>query len=251
MKNTKIKSAVIAISLLSASSVFSAATVEWGYEGDIGPEFWGYLSPDFATCKDGSSQSPVDIVNTVDGKLPKLKFDYEPTPLDILNNGHTLEVEYEAGSSIDIAGTNYRLLQFHFHTPSEHNRKSNSFPMEAHFVHVSTSGELAVIGVFIKEGDYNKELASILDNASASKGTVAVEGEEINAADLLPKKTREYYHYSGSLTTPPCSEGVKWYVMDKRIEASSDQIIQFQGFFNMNARPLQAVNGRVITERSK
>jgi len=249
MEKRLIKSALIAASLLTASSAFSAATVEWSYEGNTGPEFWGYLSPDFATCKDGNSQSPIDIVNAVDGSLAKLKFDYEPTPLDILNNGHTLEVEYEAGSSIDIGGNNYRLLQFHFHTPSEHNKASNVYPMEAHFVHVSTSGELAVVGVFIKEGSYNKELASILDNAPASKGTVAVHGEEINALDLLPKDTSEYYHYTGSLTTPPCSEGVKWYVTDEKIEASSEQITQFQGFFEMNARPVQPLNGRVITER--
>jgi len=165
-----------------------------------------------------------------------------------LNNGHTLEVEYEDGSSIDIGGNNYRLLQFHLHTPSEHNKESSAYPMEAHFVHVSTSGELAVVGVFIKEGSYNKELASILDNAPASKGTVAVHGEEINAVDLLPEETDEYYHYSGSLTTPPCSEGVKWYVMDEKIEASSEQIARFQGFFNINARPIQPTNGRVITE---
>jgi len=237
-----------ALTLAAVTSMFTQATnVNWGYfqHGDeevILPAQWG----DFFPACNGFEQSPIDIQNTTEENRGEFKFDYENTPLHVLNNGHTIEVEYEPGSSMTIDGDEYRLLQFHFHTPSEHLVNGNNFPMEMHLVHANTSGELAVVGVLIKDGKSNKIFEKIISNAPAQAGTNEVDDEEINAANLLPGNTSEYFNYAGSLTTPPCNEGVRWFVMKKSIEFSESQIEYFEHIIHLNARPAQEVNARTI-----
>lgn len=232
------------------SSVFSAGSVEWGYEGSIGPDFWGDLSPGFLTCKVGLAQSPIDIMQAVEtDELSPIGFSYNETPLVVKNNGHTIEVEYEPGSTIDLDGEEYRLLQFHFHTPSEHTKNGKLFPMEVHLVHANEQGELAVVGAFMKDTKKknNAFFQDILDNAPEVPGVVDVHGSSINVDEFLPAN-REYWNYSGSLTTPPCSEGVRWFVLKGKIKVSQNQVSEFEQFFHLNARPTQPLNGRVVNE---
>ncbi len=242
----------------SAAAIGASGNVHWTYHGDDGPESWGVLKDNsghtaFPTCAVGQMQSPVDIsgVGTEeDGQ--SIDFDYQATPLVVKNNGHTIQVDYSAGSSMSIGGDTYKLLQFHFHTPSEHTVMGEPYPMEGHLVHARGEGdalELAVVGFLIEEGDHNDALQSIWNVMPATEGKVEAESVMIDASDLLPDDDagEEYYAYAGSLTTPPCSEGVRWQVLEKPIEASEAQIAAFQEIFVLNARPVQDLNGREIS----
>ncbi len=230
--------------------VFAAATdIKWGYDDSnpahgVGPSQWGEYFPH---CY-GMRQSPIDIDEAEEQTLSGLEQKYRPTALSIKNNGHTIQVDYEEGSTLNINGRISRLLQFHFHTPSEHTEEGYAYPMEAHFVHVDDNGVLTVIGVFIKQGKKNKNFAKIIDNAPLVEATHIIDGMRINAASLMPKQRDEFYHYSGSLTTPPCSEGVNWYVMEEPIEFSHEQIARFEEIMHFNARPVQQLNNRTIIE---
>lgn len=237
---------IIAITLLSG--IAHAAEVEWGYSGNIGPEYWGGLAAEFATCTTGQSQSPIDIDDVTKKELPDLVTAYHDTPLVVLNNGHTIEVEYHAGSFLTVDGASYELKQFHFHTPSEHNREGASYPMEVHLVHKDGAGNLAVIGIFIRVADENDALENVFENMPTTPSTVHVEGEEINALDFLPKNMK-YVTYSGSLTTPPCSEGVRWIVLKKVISVSKKQYNAFKAIYDGNARPVQDLNGREVLRK--
>jgi len=235
--------------LLSTLLVISPTSfaAEWSYEGETGPEFWAELSPEFHLCGEGTQQSPIDIVGAVEYEdAPTLKLKYKKTPLLIKNNGHTIEVEYEAGSMLKLDGEEYRLLQFHFHTPSEHAEDGSPYPMEAHLVHINSSGQLAVVGVFMEQGEQNEFIQKIWDYMPIEEGEMPVEDTHINVQNFLPDDDDEHYHYAGSLTTPPCSEGVKWFVLKAPVEVSAGQIMQFQAIFPLNARPLQPLNDRII-----
>ena len=170
---------------------------------------------------------------------------YNETPLVINNNGHNIQIDYEPGSYAVIDEEKYELKQFHFHTPSEHTIEGQTSDLELHLVHQNEQGKLAVIGLFIEEGENNPPLATIWDNFSEQQGIEKVAGEMINASDFLPKETA-YYHYQGSLTTPPCSENVSWNVMKKPLKASKQQIEQFMNLYPMNARPIQEHNERIV-----
>lgn len=243
----------------SAGALSAAESVHWSYHGSDGPDAWGTLLDSngniaFPTCGLGESPSPVDIAGQQgNDDLQEIRFHYEPTPLVVKNNGHTIEVEYESGSSITIGSDSYSLLQFHFHTPSEHEVSGNSFPMEMHLVHARSVGdgvELAVVGLLIDLGsEDNATLQEIWDVMPDDEGVVHVDGATIDATDLLPEMDDSKYNtYSGSLTTPPCTEGVRWLVMDQEIEASLAQVSRFQQIFDANARPTQDLFGRTIFE---
>lgn len=241
----------------------SAAAVEWSYAGADGPAFWHELSADFAACESTatSKQSPVNIDTSLTAIIPlrKLKTDFDSYPLNVENNGHTIQVNYAPGGTTTIKNGDYHLLQFHFHTDSEHAIDAALSPMEIHFVHMNSKGQLAVIGVMVTEGAHNEALQVILANAPAHAGEKhALHNDNapaINVSALLPaSKIKNYYHYSGSLTTPPCSEGVSWYVASDPITASLEQL---EGFRHLmvhdvgqtgNNRPLQPLNDRVIKE---
>lgn len=246
MQHRFIKQFILAVSLFAAFSATQAAEVEFCYEGACGPENWANLSPEYRLCGDGLRQSPINLYRAKDSALPALKIDYKATPLTILNNGHAIQVNYASGSTLTVGRTKYRLLQFHFHTPSEHLKDGRSFPMEAHLVHVDDFGNLAVLGLFMREGETtNAFLRPIFDNLPRTEGEVDVAGVNVNVANFLPRQ-RGYYSYSGSLTTPPCSEGVTWMVLEDSVTVSRAQLEQFRAVIELNARPEQPLNGRTI-----
>jgi carbonic anhydrase len=219
----------------------------WTYEGNTGPDHWGELSADFKTCHLGSQQTPIDLTSGKNGDAGALKFAYRPLPLTIVNNGHTIQVNAEPGSSCLIGDTNYDLLQFHFHHPSEHRLNGKAFEMECHFVHKAASGALAVAGVFFVPGKQNDTLKPIFDQMPKRGGETVKAGVSINPVELMPT-SGGYFRYQGSLTTPPCSEGLTWTVFKKPVEVSEAQIRQFAALFTNNARPVQPINGRSVIE---
>ncbi len=231
----------------------------WHYEGAEGPANWGTLSPKFAACGEGTSQSPVDIADTVVGtEALELKTDLQPGALKIahhehvadgINNGHTIQINYEGGDELRIGNDTYALVQYHFHNQSEHTVKGTRFPMEMHLVHKAPSGKLAVIGVFIEAGAHNAAFDPIWNNLPTQKG-VETHYPTVNVdVDQLLPTSRASYRYDGSLTTPPCSEGVRWIVMTTPIQLSAEQIKAFTAVIHDNNRPTQPLNGRpVLTE---
>jgi len=219
----------------------------FSYEGEGGPSTWGELAPGWEACAEGDEQSPIDIPEGVPAReYAALEVDYASSALNILNNGHTVQVNYDAGSKITLAGTEYALRQFHFHAHSEHQVAGRSWPLELHLVHQNAQGGLAVVGIFIKEGAENAALANVFDNLPATLGAAkTVPGATVQAEAFWPSD-HAMWRYDGSLTTPPCSEGVKWHVLRTPIEASSAQIASFTRLFHDNARPIQQLAGRVI-----
>jgi len=247
MKNTAI-SAVLVSLFASAGANAGDGHAHWGYEGNVGPGHWGDLKQEYSTCKTGTRQSPIDISHSerLEASLGNIKFDYKTVTPEIFNNGHTVQVNYGDGSKIKVGEQHYDLAQFHFHTPSENTVNGKPFSMEMHLVHKNENNELAVVGVFFKEGKHNDELQKTWDKMPTKAGSrEMLSGININAANLLPAK-RDYAHFKGSLTTPPCSEGVNWFVMKEPIEASKDQIAQFSSVIGNNARPVQKKNNRFI-----
>jgi carbonic anhydrase len=223
--------------------------IHWAYQGEGAPANWGKLKPEFALCGTGMSQSPIDLSKTYKTKLDAIGFAYKETPLKIVNNGHAVQVNYEPGSSVMIDGQKYELLQFHFHAPSEHTVKDAFYDMEMHLVHKSDKDDLAVVGVFLKKGNPNKIIQALWDNlpTEIDKENV-VEGLSVNASGLLPKDTK-YYHYYGSLTTPPCTEGVNWSMLTTPIEVSEEQIQKFKTLMGFdNNRPVLPLNKRFVLE---
>lgn len=224
--------------------------VHWDYKGSENPREWGKLNPEFVTCEVGHRQSPIDI-NSFKEKIfsktldANIEFDYQSAPLEVVNNGHTIQVNYPQGSSVKINKQKYDLLQFHFHTPSEHTFEGEAYPMEAHLVHKNLSGQYAVIGLLIKTGQNNQLMKTVWSQIPKTGEVKTVRNISIDISSFLPSD-RAYYSYQGSLTTPPCSEGVDWYVMKEPIEASIQQIEQFRAIYELNARPVQPLYNRVI-----
>jgi carbonic anhydrase len=224
----------------------SAGPPHWDYKGDDGPQNWGSLAPEYALCGTGLQQSPIDIQRVYTGSDPRIQFNYKPSRLRVVNNGHTIQVNYDPGSSIKIDDHTYELLQFHFHTPSEHKLNGQTFDMELHFVHKSAEGTLAVVGVFLQRGAVNEALQDLWEHLPSLAGEErSYQTVMINAADLLPS-TATYYLYSGSLTTPPCTEGVRWNVIASPLPISDAQVTTFKRLFPFNARPVQPLNDRFV-----
>ncbi len=218
----------------------------WGYEGREGPEHWAGLSKEYSVCGTGTRQSPIDIDETIQAGLEPIHFDYKNVRLEILNNGHTIQVNRGEGSSITVDGEKFELLQFHFHTPSENTVAGKPFDMDVHLVHKSAKGQLAVVGVFLKSGRENAVIAKLWEHMPGHAGDKKkVSSVSIDAADLLPAD-RSFSRFNGSLTTPPCSEGVKWFVMKTPVEISAAQVEQFAKVIGDNARPTQPLNDRFV-----
>jgi len=221
--------------------------LHWGYEGKMAPEAWASLDKAYATCGSGKEQSPIDLSAVTLGELPEIEFHYQPTPMDVVNNGHTIQVNYEPGSYISVEGKKYDLLQFHFHSPSEHTVAGKPYDMVAHLVHKAADGQLGVVAVMFEEGGgINNAIAEIWRNIPAETGHPhAAEGMTVNAADLLPGNL-SYFNYSGSLTTPPCSEGVNWMVLAAPNYIAPAQVDEFTALFPKSTRPVQALNDRTV-----
>ena len=232
----------------------AAHTAHWGYGEDDGPAVWASMSPEFALCGSGKEQSPVDLSEAVSADDPELETDYQPVTLkiahhehvaEVLNNGHTIQVNYDEGSTLRIGDLEYELKQFHFHAPSEHTIDGRHSPMEMHLVHQGAAG-LGVLGVLVEEGAFNPAFDPIWTHLPREPGAAEhVEHVTVDIDDLLPS-SRRAYRYRGSLTTPPCSEGVSWLVAVEPIELSSDQISAFTSIVNPNNRPVQPLHERSL-----
>lgn len=233
---------------MSSHARKKAHVPHWGYHGAGGPAHWGDLKSTFKTCSAGHRQSPINLEATEAAHLIPLSIHYKVSPLDLVNNGHTVQANYSKGSYITLGTERYDLLQFHFHTPSEHRVADRSFPMEIHFVHRNKRGQLAVLGVLVAPGDYNLAAREIWDRLPTRAHTKSAKSRSlINARDLLPGDTR-HFRYSGSLTTPPCSENVNWLVLQTPVKFSEGQIAKLHRIIGMNARPAQARNSRYLLQ---
>ena len=234
----------------------SARPVHWGYSGEAGPTAWGSLSPVYAACGNGKAQSPINLMPSKSDGSPQWSMEYKTTSLriahhehvdDIVDNGHTIQITVEEGSTITLNGKVFTLKQFHFHTPSEHTLNGKHFPMEVHFVHQNADGSFAVVGAFCEEGKANDNFAKIIEHLPNAPGeSKHVADAKLDLQIHLPKD-RNAYHYKGSLTTPPCSENVDWLVLRERISMSAEQLKAFSSRLNNNNRPTQALNDRKIT----
>lgn len=227
----------------------AAAAPHWSYEGDGNPVKWGELQSDFKMCQLGLEQTPIDLTNGIRGDVGAVDYDYKPLPLRIVNNGHTIQLNADPGSACVIAGIRYELLQFHLRHPSEHLLAGKGFDLECHFVHRSAAGALAVTGVFIRPGSANAALKTFFESMPAKEGPELKVDGSIDIAAMLPK-SGGYFRYMGSLTTPPCSEGLTWTVHKEPVEASVEQIQRFAALFPANARPLQKRNRRFVIDAS-
>jgi carbonic anhydrase len=217
----------------------------WTYEGSEGPNHWGQLSHDWEPCQSGQQQSPIDLTGPTGTDLANISFNYSATKADVIDNGHTIQVNFRPGNSIKVDGKRYDLLQFHFHAPSEHTINGKHSPAELHLVHKSADGQLAVVGVMLDKGARNDALAAVFKNMPAPRRKSAKLDRKINPADLLPAAGATY-RYDGSLTTPPCSEGVKWYVVASPIAVSEAQLAEFERRHNHSNRPVQTIGTRKV-----
>ncbi len=240
--------AVLIFSLIICSNTFAGSKHHhghWSYEGETGPGHWGELSEKFEACSKGTSQSPINIEATATEGHGEVEFHYSPSRIKILNNGHAVQVNYDKGSYIKVDGKRYDLLQFHFHSPSEHTVDGKHAAIEMHLVHKSKDGQLAVVGVLIEKGGSNGAYKDVWANLPEEEGHEKVTKATVNAVKLLPAK-KTYYTYSGSLTTPPCSENVAWFVMKTPVKLSGDQIKAFMEIMHGDNRPTQPLNGRKV-----
>jgi carbonic anhydrase len=242
--------------ILAAAGTLAAGTEaaeqgtphHWSYAGATGPDHWAAEDEAFATCGVGKAQSPIDIETTQKKELPPLEFSYQPSPLRVTDTGHSMQVDYQPGSSLTVGGARYELVQFHFHKPSEERFQGRAYSMVVHLVHKNDKGELAVVAVLLRRGKSNAFLKPVFDHFPTPGTTVsAVPDSTVNATDLLPAH-HGYFSFDGSLTTPPCTEHVRWFVLKTAVEVSSEQIQQFASHYQRNARPAQPLNGRVVLE---
>ncbi|TWB06688.1 carbonic anhydrase [Bradyrhizobium stylosanthis] len=224
---------------------FAAEGVHWGYEGTAGPGKWGDLDAGNKACAVGLQQSPIDIEATVKSQLPALRLNWGRNADTIVNNGHTIQLNFAEGSTLLLGDVKYKLLQVHFHRPSEHMIGGKNFPMEAHFVHRNDAGGLAVVGVLMAEGKPNPAFGKIIKTMPAAEGPAVKADASIDPLSLLPPKLG-YYRYSGSLTTPPCSEVVEWLLLTDPIQVSAGDVAAFAKLYPMNARPVQKDNRRYV-----
>jgi len=244
---------VLAISLWAAA--VWAGSAHWGYGEHDGPAVWAELSPDYGLCAEGREQSPIDLRNAQPREHPPVALAYQPQSLrmirhehvvDVIDNGHTIQVSYDEGSVLTIGEKQYELAQYHFHAPSEHTVAGKHSPMEMHLVHKSTSGELAVLGVLIAEGAHNTAFDPVWSHLPRSPGEkVHLEHVKVQIDALLPTGLR-HYRYRGSLTTPPCTEGVSWLVAESPVELSGEQIAAFTAIIRANNRPVQELGERTV-----
>lgn len=222
----------------------------WTYDGEKGPQAWGRISPAYKLCASGRRQSPISIEDsvTLQGPAEPIQFRYGPSNATVVNNGHTIQVDVQGDNTITVRGSRYQLLQFHFHTPSEEQINAKRFPMVAHLVHRNAEGQLAVVAVLLDTGEANTLIDKVWTYMPLdTNDTVRMPAGLLNLADLLPADQR-YYQFLGSLTTPPCSEGVLWMVLKTPVSISRAQLKLFTQLYPDNARPLQPLNARPVRD---
>jgi carbonic anhydrase len=248
---------VVAIALIPWSPhaqnpkpVSTAWRTPWSYEGARGPEHWGDLDPEYAPCKEGKEQSPIDIQSAEQVDLPAIRFEYKSGPLNIINNGYTaVRVDYvHSGDLLIVGDKRYELTQFHFHHPSEEYMHGRPYDMVLHLMHAASDGKVAGVAVLLKAGRANPTIDQLWEHMPKTAGPLEeIAGVEINPANLLPHDT-SYYTYMGSQTAPPCSEGVTWFVLKTPIEISPEEINAFARRYPHDVRPVQPLNGRIVKE---
>jgi carbonic anhydrase len=224
------------------------AQAHWSYAGETGPQAWSKINPDFGTCGKGNRQSPINIdeAMTLKGPAETLQFNYQPSNGTVINNGHTIQVDVQGDNWLTVRGTEFKLLQFHFHHPSEERVNSRGSAMVAHLVHKSAAGQLAVLAVLLDPGELNTLINTVWTYMPLDKGdSVRMPKDLLNLNELLPADQR-YYQFMGSLTTPPCTEGVLWMVLKQPTAIAREQIKLFSQLFPNNARPVQPTNGRAV-----
>jgi carbonic anhydrase len=221
--------------------------MHWSYEGEGGPHAWHRLKPEYGKCSSGTRQSPIDIRDGIRVDMDPVQFDYRPSAFRVIDNGHTVQVNVAAGNFIDVMGRRFELQQFHFHRPSEERIEGKQFDMVAHLVHKDLEGRLAVVAVLLERGAAHALVQSVWNNLPLEKNEELAARTTLDLNHLLPKDPR-YFTYMGSLTTPPCSEGVLWMVMQQPVSVSAEQIDVFARLYPMNARPLQQASGRLIKQ---
>jgi carbonic anhydrase len=234
----------------------SARPVHWGYSGDVNPSMWASLTPVYAACGEGKSQSPINLISSSPAGQPKLTVDFKTTSLkiahhehvdDILDNGHTIQVTVEEGSSFTLNDKTFNLKQFHFHTPSEHSVDGKRLPLEMHWVHQSADGSFGVIGLLFEEGKSNENLAKIIEHLPSLPGESNHFTDVKLDLNVHVSENISAYHYLGSFTTPPCTENVEWLVLRNKFTMSAEQIKAFSTRLNNNNRPVQALNDRKVS----
>jgi carbonic anhydrase len=227
-----------------ASLIGSAAAADWTYEGNGGPAGWGKLAPEYAACM-GKEQSPIDLTKAIAAMTGKPKVDWKPVPLEIVNNGYTIQVNGTGGGGMELDGTAYDLVHFHFHHPGEHTIDGAPSDMEIHFLHRAATGGLAMLAVLVRKGAADPTLETIFRLMPRTGDSTTRVEVMLQAAALLPKDSASY-RYAGSLTEPPCSEVVSWVVFRQPITASAEQIDRFAKLFPNNARPVQPLGRRKL-----
>ncbi len=242
----------LAVCPLCAAAGVAEEGHHWSYEGATGPDHWGSLDAASASCASGSQGSPIDIEGPLGARLPPLDIRWRKRPDRIVNNGHTIQLSFADGNTLTVGGRSFGLNQFHFHHPSEHHVDGKAFAMEAHFVHAAAGGAggLAVVGVLMVPGRANPVFNRIVSTMPGEAGEPVAADPGIDPNGLLPAR-RAYYRYEGSLTTPPCSETVDWFVLADRIEVAEADIARFAKLYPMNARPVQERNRRFILSSAR
>lgn len=239
--------ALLGAVVIGNTTVYADETAHWSHTGDTGPAHWAELSEAFKLCGTGKNQSPVNLTDTFEVDLEEILFTYQDALLSVTNNKHSIAVDYPKGSHIVVDKNTYELRHFHFHSPSEHQIEGQSYPLEVHLVHKDAQDNYTVVGVMFAEGEANPLLEKVWQYMPAEEGKKDASKEvTINVMDLLPEN-KDYYRYNGSLTIPPCSEGLRWIVMKQPLTASVEQIKQFKTVMHHdNNRPLQPINARII-----
>jgi carbonic anhydrase len=246
MKKLLIAAIVLVISSGAYAAEEGAHGAHWGYSGEHGPKHWGELDHAYSACGEGKNQSPINLTGFIESELEPIEIHYEAGGKQIVNNGHAIQVNFAPGSKIMLDGRAFKLKQFHFHAPSENHIEGKSFPMEAHLVHADKAGNLAVVAVMFVEGEPNPSIASVWAYMPGIEGGKQLLPSGVSAEGILPSN-RDYYRFSGSLTTPPCTEGVWWIVMKESVTVSKDQIEKFANVMGgPNNRPIQPLNGRPV-----
>ena len=243
------KSAALVSGILFATGLaWAGDKSHWEYSGHAGPEHWGELSPEFSLCGSGRNQTPIDLDAMIEAELAPIEFKYQAAGHEVINNGHTIQVNFESGSSIVIDGRQFDLKQFHFHAPSENHIKGRSYALEGHLVHADKDGNLAVVAVMFETGAANEVIGQAWKVMPEKAGDKSALGAKVSAEGLLPVQ-RDYYRFNGSLTTPPCSEGVRWLVMKEAMTASEAQIEHFAHVMHHPTnRPLQPLFARPVLQ---
>lgn len=231
------------LSVLLLNFACQSHNSHWGYTGKEAPDFWGELDQSYRSCKDGTHQSPINLTTKNAKQMHQpLSFNYHNSTAEVINNGHTIEVDFTEKNFVELDAVKYFLKQLHFHSHSEHSLDGNYYPAEVHFVHKSVKGDLLVVGIFIELGESEDEIG-LFEHIPAS----AKAKEKTNIRlDAIKQMAHSHFYYQGSLTTPPCTENVHWIIMDKHIFVKKEQLSKFKAFYTNNYRPVQKTKDHVL-----